>query len=352
MPTKNLASLLRVVVDQGFEVERALEHIELDFNPLLDASNSPETIPTDCYSKLYQLLMELLQDEAFGLGKQYKSPPGTFRMMCLFIIHCSTLHCALSRSAEFYDYCNLYRSNQRTKRHPAIIELADNEHALCLFERFPAPVSQENAVGYSNVLVMMYRFYSWLIGKDLLLKEVWLRTQAPATSSHYEHLFNCPVLFEKEHSGLVMSKALLQHPVAQNEETLENFLKQTPYRLVKPGKPNDTKPLTRRVEELLINHSISKTPSADCVAEKLNMSPRTLHRKLTIEATSFQLIKDEYRKQLAIHYIARPELTIDAIAALMGFQDNSAFYRSFKKWTGLSPGSYRSQLSPRTKHND
>jgi AraC-like DNA-binding protein len=82
------------------------------------------------------------------------------------------------------------------------------------------------------------------------------------------------------------------------------------------------------------------------------MSPRTLHRKLTIEATSFQLIKDEYRKQLAIHYIARPELTIDAIAALMGFQDNSAFYRSFKKWTGLSPGSYRSQLSPRTKHND
>ncbi len=75
------------------------------------------------------------------------------------------------------------------------------------------------------------------------------------------------------------------------------------------------------------------------------MSPRTLHRKLTTEGTSFQLVKDDYRRELAIHYIARPELTIDAIAALMGFQDNSAFYRSFKKWTGHSPGSYRSQIN-------
>lgn len=345
MPTKNLVSLLRVVVDQGYEVDRALEHIELDFNPLLDSSKSPETVPTSCYSKLYQLLMELLQDEAFGLGKEYHSPPGTFRMMCLFIIHCNTLQAALTRSAEFYDYCNLYRGDQRAKRYPAILFLPDGENALCLFERFPAPASQENAVGYSNILLMMYRFYSWLIGKELPLREVWLRTKAPTSSRHYEKLFGCPVLFDKEHSGLVLSSSLLQHPLAQNEETLESFLRQTPYRLVKPGKPSSSKPLTRRVEQLLANHCVQKTPNADFIAQKLNMSPRTLHRKLTAEDTSFQLIKDEYRKELAIHYIARPELTIDAIAALMGFQDNSAFYRSFKKWTGLSPGSYRSQIN-------
>ena len=43
----------------------------------------------------------------------------------------------------------------------------------------------------------------------------------------------------------------------------------------------------------------------------------------------------------------RPELSIDAIAAVMGFQDNSAFYRSFKKWTGQSPGQFRTQLQQR-----
>ncbi|MFK8048911.1 MAG: AraC family transcriptional regulator ligand-binding domain-containing protein [Halioglobus sp.] len=347
MPTKNLVSLLRVVVDQGYEVERALEHIELDFNPLLDSSKSPDRVPTSCYSKLYQLLMELQQDEAFGLGNEYHSPPGTFRMMCLFIIHCNTLQAALTRSAEFYDYCKLYRKEGRGKRYPAVIYLPDGDHALCLFERFPAPTSQsskDSAVAYANVLLMMYRFYSWLIGKELPLREVWLRASAPVSSLNYEQLFNCPIVFDREQSGLVISTSLLEHPLAQNEETLEAYLRQTPYRLVKPGRPHGTKPLTRRVEQLLVNYSVQKTPSADFVAEKLNMSARTLHRKLTAEDTSFQILKDQYRKELAIHYIARPELTIDAIAALMGFQENSAFYRSFKKWTGMSPGSYRSQF--------
>ena len=95
------------------------------------------------------------------------------------------------------------------------------------------------------------------------------------------------------------------------------------------------------MEQLLTGYASQKLPTAELMAERLNMSPRTLHRKLTAEGTSFQQIKDDFRRDLAIHYMGRQELTIDAIAALMGFQDNSAFYRSFKKWTGQSPGSWR-----------
>lgn len=351
MPTKTLVSLLRVVIDHGFPLDNALELIGLEFNPLVDNDSVPAEIPTAIYSKLYQLLMELLQDEAFGMGKEYRSPPGTFRMMCLFIIHCHTLESALIRSAEFYDYCNQYRKQPHNTRTPPISYMADGEHALCLFERFPNSSGEINLIGYSNILLMMYRFYGWLIGKELPLKEVRLRGKAPATSSHYEQLFNCPVRFEQDNSGLVVSISLLQHPVAQNEESLREFLRQTPYQLVKPGKPDGTKPLTRKVEQLLVNHSSQKPPSAEFVAQKLNMSPRTLHRKLTAEENSFQLIKDIYRKELAIQYMSRAELTIDAIAALMGFQDNSAFYRSFKKWTGVSPGAYRIALTKTSNQN-
>ena len=87
------------------------------------------------------------------------------------------------------------------------------------------------------------------------------------------------------------------------------------------------------------------------VAESLHISARTMHRRLTSEGTSFQQLKDSFRQTLAVHYIARPELSIDAIAALIGFQDNAAFYRSFKKWTGVSPGQYRQQLRTPVKSN-
>lgn len=344
MPTKTLATLLRVVIDQGYPVERALEQIDLDFNPLEASVAQPTQIPTTSYSKLYQLLMELLQDEAFGLGKEYHSPPGTFRMMCLFIIHCRTLEAALIRSAEFYDYCNQYRTHSFESCEPPISYLDDSQHALCLFERFPASDSNRDFIGYANILLMMYRFYSWLIGKELPLQEVRLRARPPVNGSNYEKLFNCPVRFNQEHSGLVISTSLLQHPLVQNEDTLKEFLRQTPYQLVKPGQPTGENPVTRRVEQLLIDNAIQKPPTAELIAKQLNMSPRTLHRKLTAEGTSFQLIKDNYRMELAIHFVSQPELTIDAIAALMGFQDNSAFYRSFKKWTGKSPGNYRANL--------
>ena len=68
MPLKTLNTLLRVVVDQGYPLERALKQIGLDFNPLENSGRPPGEIPTATYSKLYRLLMELLQDEAFGLG--------------------------------------------------------------------------------------------------------------------------------------------------------------------------------------------------------------------------------------------------------------------------------------------
>jgi AraC-like DNA-binding protein len=352
MPLKTVSSLLRVVIDQGYPLEQALEQIGLDFDPLAISENLPETVPTTCYSKLYRLVMELLQDEAFGLGQEYHAPPGTFRMMCLFIIHCTTLERALIRSRQFHDYCDQYRGVMRSRSGSPVLHLDDREHVLCVFQRSPSAEMDRDFVGHANVLLMMYRFYSWLIDRELPLKAVHLRARAPATSSHYERLFNCQVQFEQANSGLVLPASALLYPVAQNEESLREFLRQAPYQLVRRGERSSVRTLSNRVEQLLSQYASRKLPNADTVAQQLNMSPRTLHRRLTAEGSSFQQLKDDFRRELAIHYISRPDLTIDTIAALMGFQDNSAFYRSFKKWTGRSPGQYRTQLNGEVQCDD
>ncbi|WP_162846021.1 AraC family transcriptional regulator [Seongchinamella sediminis] len=348
MPLKSLNSLLRVLIDHGYPLERALQHAGLTFNPL-EASNPDSTeIASSSYSKLYGLLMELLQDEAFGLGQEYRAPPGTFRMMCLFIIHCRTLEQALLRAWEFHHYCDQYRDCPGERPASPFVEL-DDERVLCLFQRSQVLAEERVEIGHVNILLMMFRFYSWLIGRELPLREVHLRGTVPETSTHYEDLFGCPVRFGREHSGLVLPRQLLQYPLAQNEDSLREFLRQAPYPLVRRDNPGKSRPLSRQIEQLLLASGPENLPTASDVAGQLNMSARTLHRRLTAEGTSFQQLKDDLRREIAVHYIQRDDLSIDTIAAVMGFQDNSAFYRSFKKWTGTSPGQYRQQLQNERK---
>ncbi|TDG13753.1 AraC family transcriptional regulator [Seongchinamella unica] len=343
MPLKSLNTLLRVLIDHGYPLERALQHAGLDFNPLQAANPDTTEIAASSYSKLYGLLMEVLQDEAFGLGQEYHAPPGTFRMMCLFVIHCQTLEQALVRAWEFHGYCDQYRDAPSSSPPKPLVDLG-NERVLCLFQRSTELADDRVKVGHANIVLMMYRFYSWLIDRELPLLEVHLQAAAPESAEHYESLFGCPVLFAREHSGLVVSRQLLQYPLAQNEDSLREFLRLAPYPLVRRDSPGETGPLSRRIEQLLLSSGPENLPTASDVAAQLNMSPRTLHRRLTAEGTSFQQLKDNLRREMAVHYIQRDELSIDAIAAVMGFQDNSAFYRSFKKWTGTSPGQYRQQL--------
>jgi AraC-like DNA-binding protein len=75
------------------------------------------------------------------------------------------------------------------------------------------------------------------------------------------------------------------------------------------------------------------------------LSPRTLHRRLQEEGSSFQASKDAWRRDLAISRLATSKTSTDAqIAADLGFADSAAFYRAFLRWTGMAPAHYRKKL--------
>ena len=103
----------------------------------------------------------------------------------------------------------------------------------------------------------------------------------------------------------------------------------------------DDSSLVARVRAM-IGHDFSQgSPNFERITQSLNMSAPTLRRRLKKEGTSFQALKDECRRDGAIIYLSNSELSINAIAALMGFTDPSAFHRCFIKWTGMTPGEYR-----------
>jgi AraC-like DNA-binding protein len=74
------------------------------------------------------------------------------------------------------------------------------------------------------------------------------------------------------------------------------------------------------------------------------MSAPTLRRRLKREGTTFQQLKDDARCEADKLCLNRQELSINEVALQMGFTDPSAFHRSFKKWTGQTPGQFRTSL--------
>jgi AraC-like DNA-binding protein len=82
-------------------------------------------------------------------------------------------------------------------------------------------------------------------------------------------------------------------------------------------------------------------PSVYAMAQELNMSPRTLLRKLKQEGVSYQRLLDEARKEVAEWYLLRTRMPIETIAERLGYVDASNFSRTFRRWFGKPPGKFR-----------
>mgnify|MGYP005849919165 CR=1 FL=1 len=86
-------------------------------------------------------------------------------------------------------------------------------------------------------------------------------------------------------------------------------------------------------------------PSRERVAKRLNISARTLQRRLNDWGITFEELVDEYRRYRAFRLLARNELSILEIAYSLGYSDPAHFTRAFKRWAGVSPRHYRSAIA-------
>jgi AraC-like DNA-binding protein len=356
VPCKFVRSLLRFLETQGCDMPAIREAVGLPFNPLEKRYTGEEPIPAMCYSRLYQWAMWMVQDESFGLHAQGVRPLGTFRMMSYALINCRNLEHAINRAADFNEILKFTRdphqdSRRRPSSHPQGWPLRrepgeDGDVAVYCYDTDFYSVEQmgdEALLGIASGLSIWHRFCSWLIDRTIELDEVMFAGDPPASIDKYQQFFNCVLKFNQPENGFKFSAEYLDFPILQTEDSLREFLRNAPFQLI--TMPNHGESVASQIRSL-IGHDISrKFPSFEQVTEKLGMSATTLRRRLRRENISYQDIKDNCRRDASLVYLSRPELSISAVAALMGFTDTSSFHRSFKKWTGMTPKEYRERGS-------
>jgi AraC-like DNA-binding protein len=104
-----------------------------------------------------------------------------------------------------------------------------------------------------------------------------------------------------------------------------------------------------RVREVLTQRLARGEPSQEEVAELLNVSARTLQRKLGESGTTYKEILDETRHALALAYLSAPRHSVSEVTYLLGFSAGSCFTRAFRRWTGQSPSDWRAGIAPSTE---
>ena len=86
-------------------------------------------------------------------------------------------------------------------------------------------------------------------------------------------------------------------------------------------------------------------PSLQVTARLFHMTPRTLHRRLVEEGTSYRELLDGVRRMLAVEHVKSGRLGMDEIAYRLGYTDLANFRRAFKRWEGVAPSVYRARAA-------
>ena len=293
---------------------------DLEFNP-------QARVTARQYAELLRLIWTALDDEHMGFG-QNQTRLGTFAMMCKSIIHCHTLEKALHRASAFQSMFFNVPGLEVISREEQI-ELRINDKVLDDPDRFCT----------ESLLVIWHRLSSWLIGTQVPLIKVSCAYPAPAHHKEYRSLFAAQVQFDAAFTGLIFAPKYMSAPVVQDEAKLKHFLRHSPADLL--ARPNDNQTTVGQIRRLIGRDLSQDLPSLESVADTLHMSPQTLRRRLKDEGTSYQKLKDQLRRDMALFYLDQPDITIQGIAELLGFAEPSTFHRAFKKWTGMTPGDYR-----------
>ncbi|KJK07417.1 AraC family transcriptional regulator [Pseudomonas alkylphenolica] len=308
---------------RGLDISLPLQQARID-PQLLCSANA--RVCASAFSRLWVALSDMLDDEFFAIDS-HPLRRGSFRLMCHATIGCDSLEQALRRILAFLrlGLDDLYGELHLDGDSASIII---HDHGV-----------ERRLFSYGTWLILVHGLLCWLGNRRIPLQALSFRSPRPDDDSDYRMRFCEHIEFAAPATRLCFDACFLNLKVAQTPESLAIFLKESPASLLVKYR-NDAS-LSAQIRQRLRNHTPENWPSLDDVANQLSMSSSTLQRRLQAEGVSYQGLKDNLRRDMAINFLGQSELTVCEVAAQAGFQETSAFHRAFKKWTGVSPGAYR-----------
>jgi AraC-like DNA-binding protein len=178
-----------------------------------------------------------------------------------------------------------------------------------------------------------------ITGRQARVRRVHFRHQPVSSLAIYRRYFGCAVRFGQREDGVIFSERDLAcpiiHPDAQRYQAATSFINAR-FTRCRP-------PLHAQARGMIMQLLGTDHCTNERVAAALNLHPRTLHRRLRSEGTSFQQVKDEVRRDAILYYLQQTNLDFAAISERVGFAEQSVLTRICHRWFSASPTELRSR---------
>ncbi|MFZ5756001.1 MAG: AraC family transcriptional regulator [Pseudomonadota bacterium] len=190
-----------------------------------------------------------------------------------------------------------------------------------------------------NYFAACITFGRWITGSQENPAEIRFAHEAPCAADEYTRIFRCPVRFNAGENSISLPMHVLALKLRDADPEVHRVMVGRVKQELSSYSARGN--LLEQVRHALREDLGNGAPSIDSVSGQLGLKPWTLRRMLKVENLDFTTLLDEVRREMAVDWLTTSSRTVSDIAVSLGYSEQSAFNRAFRRWFSLTPLEYR-----------